>query len=163
VPGSQVSSGEIKRKLTDSQRTEVDRHLAEGRGVATYEDAMGRQVLLMTWGDRSADVPGYPPAVYGGASLSAYVPAPKESAPKRSPLMDALGGPPQVARPRVAPSHTEYPDLAMREMPRGRTDGFIDPRRLLPGREPEPVEPPPQPQQPESEYVTWLRQHVGYR
>jgi hypothetical protein len=124
--------------------------------VATYEDARGRQVLLMTWGDRSADVPGYPPAVFGGATLSAYVPAPKEAKPMRSPLIE-WQQPQQIARPRVSPSVTEYPDIAMREMPRGRTDGFIDPRRMLPGREPEQQQ---QPQQPETEEMAWWRDHL---
>jgi hypothetical protein len=112
VVGTEVSSGEIKRRLNDAQRAEVDRHLSEGRSVALYGDERGIPALIVTFGSRDADLPHqFPPSHYGRGELVSYVPAPREAKPMRSPLMEWDGGPPQIHRPRVAPSHTEYPSV----------------------------------------------------
>jgi hypothetical protein len=166
MPGQECSSGEIKRILNDNQRTEVDQHLAAGRGVAIYEDGRGRPILLMTYGSRDADIPNqFPPSHFGGGMLSTYVPVPKKANPMRSPLMDWEGGPPQIRRPRVSPSVTSYPsvDLSMRTSshPRGNNE-YITP--LLPGREPEQVQPqvlpPPAPLSADAE---WWRDQLSGR
>jgi hypothetical protein len=157
MPGTEVSSGEFCRRLTQVQRDEVRHHLENGRGVAAYEDSRGRPAVVMTWGARDADVPGYPPAPYGDGTLSSWVPAPKSATPIRSPLMDR-DQVPQIARPRVAPSYTEVPDVqfAMREgsHPRSRS-GYITPGRY-PVEAPE-VAPQVQPQAPLSEEAAWWR------
>jgi hypothetical protein len=145
MPGVEVSSGELKRRLNESQRSEVDHHLASGRGVALYEDERGSPKLVVpTGGGKGYDIPGFPPTYYGGGTLSMFVPPQKAPAPLRSPLMDHVP-PPQIHRPRVAPSHTEYPSVAIemrtRRHPRGNSD-YITP--LLPGRAVEsPAQVPP--------------------
>jgi hypothetical protein len=154
MPGQEVSTGELKRLLNDTGRTEVDHHLAEGRGVATYADDRGRPILIMTYGTREADIPNrFPPSHFGGGTLSNYVPVPEKANPMRSPLMDWEGGPPQIRRPRVTPTQTSYPEVLISgrssSHPRGNSE-FITP--LLPGREPEEVLPPPEPL---SEEASW--------
>jgi hypothetical protein len=156
--GRETSSGEFKRKLSDVQRVEVDHHLSQGRGVAAYEDSYGRPILVMTWGSRDADLPGYPPAHYGGGTLSTWVPAPKEATPLRSPLM-GWEQPRQIARPRVSPAFTEVPEvrLEMRtsQHPRGNSE-YITP--LLPGRSAEPEQPV---QQEVSKEASWWAKHLS--
>jgi len=165
MPGQEVSSGAMKRLLSDTQRAEVDSHLAAGRGVACYEDGRGRPILIMTYGTRDADIPNqFPPSNFGGGTLSTYIPVPPKANPMRSPLMDWEGGPPQIARPRVSPSFTEVPDVRinMRESPNPRAhSGYINPQRLLPGREPEQVQPPPP--EPPNEQVAWWAKQLGGR
>jgi hypothetical protein len=162
MQGKQCSTGEMKRLLNEAQRLEVDRHVTQGLGVALYEDDRGRPILVVpTGGGRGFDIPGPPPAMYGGGTLKLFVPA----QPQPRPLGSQYMPPPQIARPRVAPTHTEYPQvqLAMRTSshPRGK-NGFIDAQRLLPGREPEPVL-PPEPQLPLSEDQRWWRDHLAAR
>jgi hypothetical protein len=146
VPGVQASSGEIKRRLDDTQRAEVDRHLKEGRSVALYADERGIPSLVVTYGNRSADLPNqYPPSHYGRGELVAYVPAPREARPMVSPLL-GWEQPQQIARPKVMPGFTETPDVRinMREGPHPRAHSeFLNAQRNLPGREPE-----PEPQEP---------------
>jgi hypothetical protein len=107
VPGVEVSSGELKRRLSDAQRAEVDHHLSQGRSVACYEDQYGRPILVMTYGTRDADVPGYPPAVYGGGSLHSHVP--RSSTSKTDAVAShELGAGPPDSPPQVSPSVTEH-------------------------------------------------------
>jgi hypothetical protein len=140
----EVSSSEFKRRLTDVQRAEVDQHLASGRGVACYASNRGAPMVVMTYGTRDADVPGYPPANYGGGSLSTYVPAPKSATPRRSPLLD-YEPPRQIARPRVSPAFTETPQVTINMRtsahPRGNAE-YISPSTPRSPVEAEPVQPP---------------------
>ena len=161
MPGVEVSSGELKRLLNETERAEVDHHLAAGRSVAIFGDERGRPALVVTYGSRDADLPNqYPPSHFGRGELQSYCPAPKKANPMRSPLMDWEGGPPQIRRPRVSPSFTEVPDvrITMREgnHPRAHSASLINPERLLPssGREPE-AQVLPQPQEPPNEDVSW--------
>ena len=158
--GVEVSSGEFCRRLNDTQRSEVRQHLESGRGVAAYEDERGRVALLVSWGDRSADLPGLPPSHYGRGALHSYVPAPVKSRPMRSPLLDAVGGPPQIkAPPRVAPSSTEYPEVFINSRtsshPRGNANGYIEARPQLPGPGREQAPPPQPPQEPSTPDSQW--------
>jgi hypothetical protein len=153
-----MSSADFKRGLSQAQRAEVDHHIAEGRGLAIYENDRGRPVVMMTFGTRDADLPGLPPKMYGGGTLSSYVPAAAgPTRPMRSPLMDAVGGPPQVHRPRVAPSRTEYPSvqLEMRtsQFPRGNSE-YITPGRI--STEVEVQQEPPEPEGEKSWYAARL-------
>jgi hypothetical protein len=156
VTGTQVSSGEFKRLLSETQRAEVDGHLAQGLGVACYEDNRGRPILVVpTGGGRGFDIPGYPPAAYGGGTLSMFIPPTPKPRPMRSPLLD-YEAPQQIARPRVMPSHTEHPSVQI-EMrtsrhPRGDSE-FITP--LLPGREE--LQAPQPPSEPLSPAESWWR------
>jgi hypothetical protein len=157
MPGVEVTVADFKKRLTESQRLEVDAHLAAGRSVACYEDERGFPALIITHGTRDSDVPGLPPSNFGRGALHSYVFAPQAAQPKRSPLMD-YEAPRQIARPRVSPSMTSHPDVQI-EMrtsshPRGNSE-YITP--LLPGREPEPVLLPPEPLTPDQR---WYQDHV---
>jgi hypothetical protein len=142
MPASEVDAEEFCRRLSPEQVGDVRQHLASGRGLALYSDERSRPALIVTFGTRDSDVAGLPPAMYGGHSLSSYVPARPQARAMRSPLMDVVIGPPQIHRPRVAPGHTEYPsvELSMRTSGRPRGD-YITP--LVPSRQPEPVPVPP--------------------
>jgi hypothetical protein len=146
----------MKRRLNDAQRAEVDKHLSEGRGVALYGDEKGRPALIVTFGNRSCDLPGLPPSHYGRGELHSFVPAPKEAKPMVSPLLGCEEVP-QIARPRVAPSQTQYPSVQI-EMRTGRHprghNGYID---VLPGRGPEPE--PAAPSEPLSPEEQWWARH----
>jgi hypothetical protein len=153
----EVSSGEFKRRLSDVQRAEVDQHLAAGRGVACYANDRGAPVVVMTYGTRDSDVPGYPPASYGGGSLSSYVPAPQKTSARKSPLMD-YEPPRQIARPRVSPAFTEHPDVQIEMRTSGRPSWggeYISPRAPRQPVEAEPVQPPQV-----SEEVSWWQQRL---
>jgi hypothetical protein len=160
MPGTEVSSGELKRRLNDSQRAEVDHHLASGRGVALFEDDRGRPAMIVTFGGRGCDIETrFPPSHYGTGPLHSFTYAPVQSKPMRSPLMD-WEQPRQIARPRVSPSTTFYPsiEIEMRTSrhPRGNSE-FITP--LLPGRESEPQTPAP-PAKPLSPSEQWWADHL---
>jgi hypothetical protein len=110
-------------------------------GVARYGD------WSLSYGNRQAVITStHPPSSYGGAELGDFVSPSPASKGMRSPLLDAVAGPPQIRRPRVAPSHTEFPSVALETRtsphPRGSSPGgYVEPQRLSPGREPvaEPV------------------------
>jgi hypothetical protein len=158
MPGVEVSSGEFGRKLTDAQRAEVAHHLSEGRGVACYIDGRGAPTVIVTWGTRTADYPGYPPATSGGGTtLDSYVPAPKANLPRQSPAM-GWEPVPQIRRPQVAPTSTSFPEVLVSGRtsphPRGNSE-FITAQRLVPGREQEEL-----PQTQLSEEVAWWRDHL---
>jgi hypothetical protein len=146
----------MKSLLSDSQRAEVDKHLSEGRGVALYTNEKGtKPALFVTWGNSSCDLPGFPPSHYGRGELHSFVPAPTEARPMVSPLLlrDEV---PQIRRPAVMASQTQYPSIqiAMREGPHPRGhNGYID---VLPAQEAE-REPatPPEPLLPEQQW--WAR------
>ena len=113
MPGVEMSSGQFKARLNDTQRAEVDQHLAQGRSVVCYEDQRGRPPIIMTWGTRDADIPGYPPGAFGGGTLASYVPAPQQARPRVSPALMNREEIPQIHRPRVMPGFTEYPDVQL--------------------------------------------------
>jgi hypothetical protein len=162
MPGIEVSANDLKRRLSDEQRREVDGHLASGKGVAIYADQRGRATTLVTFGTRDADLPGLPPGLWGGGELHSFVPAAVQSTQMRSPLMDAVSGPPQIRRPRVAPSYTEHPsvDIEMRTSRSPRSNnGYITPGR--PVETNEQVLPQQQPPRELSESEKWWRQHIG--
>ena len=86
----------------------MDRHLAAGHGLARYDDARGRPLVVISWGGgRDTDIAGLPPARFGQGTLSSYVVAPAEAKAMVSPLL-SWDPVPQISRPPVAPSHTEY-------------------------------------------------------
>jgi hypothetical protein len=151
----EVSPDQFKHRLSQEQRVEVDQHLASGRGVACYANDRGAAIVVMTWGARDADVPGYPPVSYGGGTLSTYVPAPKSATPRRSPLLDHEP-PRQIARPRVSPAFTEHPDVQIEmrtsSRPRGNSE-YISPSAPRSPVEAEPVQPP----QVSEEVAWWAR------
>jgi hypothetical protein len=75
--------------------------------------------------------------------------------------MDAVGGPPQIARIKTAPPHTEYPSVEFETRtsrhPRGENkNGYIDAQRLVPGREQEEVQ-----ETPLTEDQKWYAQRLG--
>jgi hypothetical protein len=155
VTAKEVSPGEFKRGLSQAQRAEVDHHLAEGRGVAVYEDDRGRPVVVMTYGTKDADLPGYPPKMYGGGTLSSYVPAAVAARVMQSPAT-SWEPVPQVRRPRVAPSQTEHPQVLMEMRTSGHPGGntkFITPVRYTP-------EGVVAPQEPEGEN-SWYAARLG--
>jgi hypothetical protein len=165
VAGIEVSSGELKRRLNDAQRAEVDHHLASGRGVALFEDERGRPDLIVTFGARGCDIETrFPPSHYGRGALHSFVYAPVESKPMRSPLMEWEGGPPQIARPRVSPAFTEVPEVSINmrtsSHPRGHS-GYITPGRYPVEAAPEPVL-PQQPPRELSESEKWWSNKLSH-
>jgi hypothetical protein len=158
----EVTADEFKLILPPGEQGRVDDALKNGMGLAIYEeDRIGGTRMLVTYGHRAADLPGLPPGRYGdGLQLTEHVSPRRKPASMRSPLLD-WQPPPQVSRPRVSPSQTEYPDVLISgrtsSHPRGN-NSFVD---LLPGR---PVQgPTPQPAEPEeplSEGAQWWRDHL---
>jgi hypothetical protein len=159
MPGVEVSSAEMKRRLPDEQRSQVDAHLTAGRGVALYADQRGRASVLATFGTRESDFPGQPPGRWSGGELHSFTRAPAESKPLRSPLLDWQPVP-QIARPPVAPSHTEWPSVEFSTRsgphPRGNRE-YIDARRTPQQLQEE--EPPA----PLSEAQAWWRTNLGQK
>jgi hypothetical protein len=136
----QCDVAEFCRWLGAEQRQEVERALAAGMGLANYGGT------IFTYGHRDATISGLPPRVYGDHELDEFVSPTPSPATMRSPLMDAVGGPPQIRRPPVSQAHTEYPSvqIEMRTSPHPRDkSGFIDVQHdhLLPGRDREQPEP----------------------
>jgi hypothetical protein len=134
-------------------------------GVARYGSS-----LNLSYGKRGAVIETqYPPAAYGSSEIGDFVAPPPVPASKRSPLLDAVGGPPQIARPRVAPSRTERPavEFETRVSNHPRSGGFIDAQRFA-VVEPEP-EPPPQreraqaPSERPTEFAQWVQDRLGKR
>jgi hypothetical protein len=96
--------------------------------------------------------------MYGSSEIGDFVAPPPVPTSKRSPLLDAVGGPPQITRPAVAVSSTERPavEFETRVSNHPRRGGFIDAERFaVPGREQEEV-----PEVPVSEEVAWWRAHL---
>jgi hypothetical protein len=155
----EVSAEEFAAKLGD--RGAVDAALASGKGMALYSNGRGNR-LAVSYGTRDADVVGLPPKLYGGGELEMFVSPQRSPASMRSPLLD-YQPPPQISRPRVAPTRTEYPSVMISgrtsSHPRGNSE-FITP--LLPGREQsQPQE--PQQQEPLSDDQRWWRTHLRGR
>jgi hypothetical protein len=153
----ECSVEEFVRGLGPSQQMEVQANLDQGKGMALYRDAGGRAVVAVSYGPRGADIVGLPPKVYGGGELDLFVSPRPAPASMRSPLLD-YEPPPQVARPRVAPTSTAYPEVLISggrtsSHPRGNAE-FITP--LLPGRPQEEV-----PQAPLNESAQWLADRLG--
>lgn len=151
----EVSFNEFVARLGPEDRRAVQDALNSGMGMANYHG------LVLSYGRRGAAIETtFPPAAYGSAELGDFVSPIPNPATKRSPLLDGVaGGVPQIARPRVAPSHTEYPDVQIETRtsrhPRGDSGGFIDAQRFTPGREQEEV-----PQAPLSEEAAWWRDRL---
>jgi hypothetical protein len=156
----EVSLEEFGRKLTAEQRRQVEAALSRGQGLAMYSDGRGGR-MAFTYGSRDADIVGLPPRMYGGGELEQFVsPAPKPQS-LRSPLL-AYHPPPQVHRPRVAPTQTQYPEVLISgrssSHPRGNSE-YITP--LLPSSaRQEPVQSQP-PQEPLSEGAAWWRDQLS--
>jgi hypothetical protein len=157
----QVEVGEFVRGLAPQQAMEVQANLDSGKGIALYRDGRSSR-MVVSFGTRDADIVGMPPRVYGGSELDTFVSPRPAPVNMRSPLLDAVGGPPQIARPRVAPTTTAYPEVLTSGRtsphPRGNSE-FIAP--LVPGREPEPVQ--QQPTEPLSPEQEWYAQRLGQR
>jgi hypothetical protein len=152
----EVEVNEFVRGLGTEDRRSVLEALGRGLGVARFGH------LVLTYGGRDAVITSkFPPAQYGSAEIGDFVAPPPVPASMRSPLLDAVGGPPQIRRPRVSPSFTEYPDVQIQTRtsphPRGNSGGFIEPQRLLPGREQQEVVP----ETPLSESASWMAEHLG--
>lgn len=147
----EVSANEFVARLSAQDAQEVHEALASGMGVARYGG------MNISYGRRGAVIEGLPPTAYGGAELGDFVSPTPTPTTMRSPLMDAVGGPPQIARIKTAPPHTEYPSVEFETRtsrhPRGDRDGFIDVQR--PGRQQEEL-----PQTQLSEEVASWRDHL---
>lgn len=50
MAGEESSPAEFKRRLPAPEREAVDRHLAAGHGLARYDDARGRPLVVISWG-----------------------------------------------------------------------------------------------------------------
>jgi hypothetical protein len=153
----QVDVAEFVARLSAQDRHDVEQALTAGMGVARYGG------MNFSYGRKGAVIETkFPPAMYGSSELGDFVSPPPTPASMRSPLLDAVGGPPQIGRPRVSPSHTEYPDVQFETRtsshPRGNSE-YISPVRLVPGREP----PQPEAQVPLSEEQAWLARRLGQR
>jgi hypothetical protein len=147
----ECSVDEFTARMPAEDRRSIERALAEGFGVARFG------ITNVTYGRRGAVIEGLPPAAYGGSELSDFVAPPPVPASKRSPLLDALGGPPQITRPHVSPSQTERPavEFETRVSNHPRSGGFIDAQRFAPRREE-----PQQPQRELSENEAWWRDRL---
>jgi hypothetical protein len=162
MPGREVTADELKLILPAEERPKVDDALKRGMGVAIFEeDRIGGARMLVTYGKLGADIADLPPGRYGdGMLLAEHVSPQRKPAAMRSPLMD-WEPPRQIARPRVSPPVTAYPDVLISgrtsSHPRG-SNSFHD---LLPGR---PTDTPaPQPielEEPLSEGAQWWRDHL---
>ncbi len=133
----EVNLQEFMANLTPQQQLEVQANLDSGKGMALYYDGRSSR-LAVSFGTRDADIVGLPPKVYGSGELDVFVSPRSTPAPMRSPLMDAVGGPPQIRRPQVAPTSTAYPEVLMSSArtgphPRGNAE-YITAQRLVPGR-----------------------------
>ena len=135
----EVAVDEFVRGLGPQQQLEVQANLDSGRGMALYYDGRSSR-LAVSFGTRDADIVGMPPKAYGGGELDVFVSPRPAPANMVSPLL-SYQPPPQVARPRVAPTSTAYPEVLMssaRTSPHPRGDSeYITPQ--VPGREPGPV------------------------
>lgn len=152
----EVSVGEFTARLSPEDRAQVGDALRAGFGVARYGS------WNLSFGRRGAAIETtFPPAMYGSSELSDFVSPTPSSAAMRSPLMDAVGGPPQIARPHVSPSHTEHPSVEFETRTSGRprgghSDGFIEAQRFLPGRE----QVPARPEEPLTEEQGWWAERL---
>jgi hypothetical protein len=149
----EVSAEQFTARMNDADRRSVLEALGDGMGVARYGG------LNLTYGKRGAVIEGqYPPAMYGSSEIGDFVAPPPVPTSKRSPLLDAVGGPPQIRRPHVSPSVTEHPSVEFetRVSNHPRSGGFIDAQRFaVPGREQQEV-----PEVPVSEEVAWWRDRL---
>jgi hypothetical protein len=142
----EVSVNEFGSGLTAEQRDAVACAQAAGMGVAMFTaERIGGPRHIVTYGTKGADIVGLPPKTYGGAELVEFVSPPHVPQAMRSPLMDAVGGPPQIARPPVSQTQTSYPsvefEMRTSSHPRGDQNGYITPGRPEPEYiEAEPVE-----------------------
>jgi hypothetical protein len=163
MAGVEVSPADLKRLLPESQRAEVDRHLAEGKGVAIFADERGRATTLVSYGTRDADLPGPPPGLWGGGQLHSFVPAVRKASEMRSPLKAAIEDQtriPQIARPRVSPTQTSYPEVLVSGRVSSHPRGNGEYLNLVPGRAAEPARPEPPSQEPLSEASQWWAQRL---
>ena len=159
MPAREVDVQTFCARMSDADRRSVLEALGNGMGVARYGG------LNLTYGKRGAVIEGqYPPAMYGSSEIGDFVAPPPVPTSKRSPLLDAVGGPPQIRRIRTSAPHTEHPSVEFetrtsRDPRASSRGGFIEVQRLVPGREEE----PPSPQEPLTEMQQWYAQHLGSR
>jgi hypothetical protein len=110
----QVSAQEICRGLDREDVGRVYADLDAGLGLARYSDDRGGG-WVASYGGQGADIPSsHPPKLYGGLALVSFVPPAVPEVAKVSPLWAALQDQsriPQIHRPPVQPSKTEYPDV----------------------------------------------------
>lgn len=105
----EVTFDQFVARLSENDRRQVREARAAGMGVARFGG------LNLSYGRRGAAIESkFPPAAYGSAELGDFVSPVPTPASRRSPLMDGIGGPPQIARPRVARSVTERPAWSLR-------------------------------------------------
>jgi hypothetical protein len=125
-----------------------------------YANEKGHPALIVTFGNRSADLPGLPPSHYGRGELLTYVPAAVEAKATRSPLMD-YEPPRQIARPKTAPSHTAYPSVQIEMRTSQHPGGNAE--YITPGREPEAKPEPksPEPQRELTESEAWWQRRMA--
>ena len=156
----EVGIDELLSKLGPQHRLEVEAVLAKGQGMALYRDGGGAATVAVSFGTRDADIVGLPPKLYGGGELGEFVSPQRRPASMRSPLLDAVGGPPQITAPRRSPSQTAHPEVLLG----GRTSSHPrgDSEYIRPGRTAAPVAPveSPAPEERLSEGQAWLRDHL---
>jgi hypothetical protein len=104
----------MERRLPDDAKWKVGHALDNGWGCALYRDGQGFDYVV-SYG-RGADIGNtYPPSHYGSAVLAYYVRAPEAVDEMVSPVVKGLRDrPPQIHRPRPAPSVTVYPEFPRR-------------------------------------------------
>jgi hypothetical protein len=151
----EVSFNEFVARLDPEDRRAVQDALSSGMGVARFGG------MNLSYGRRGAAIETtFPPAAYGSSELGDFVSPIPTPATKRSPLMDSVGGPPQIARIKTAPPHTEYPDVQIETRtgrhPRGNSSGYIEAQRFTPSREQQEEVP----QTPLSEDQKWWRDRL---
>jgi hypothetical protein len=160
MTASEVTVDQFTARLGPDQQRDVQAHLTAGRGVACYVDRSGAPRLIRSFGPRGADIIGLPPRTFGQADweLGAYVPPPSRTGSSmRSPLLDGVGGPPQIKAPPRAPSETLYPEVLVGGRSSSHPRGHAEFLNLTRGRtEPEPVEP----SQPITAEAAWWRDNL---
>ena len=125
---AEVTMEEFARRLSPQQTLELESARVQGHGLAMYSDGHGKRVAV-TYGKRDSQITyQHAPKVLpnGGGELEQFVPAQQTPAQMQSPLKAALEDQtriPQIHRPRVAPTQTQYPEVLLS----GRTSSH--PRR----------------------------------
>jgi hypothetical protein len=155
----EVTANEFVARLSPQEQMEVQANLDQGMGMALYYDGRSSRHAV-SFGPRDADIVGLPPKMYGGGELDLFVSPRPAPANMRSPLLDAVGGPPQIRRPPVAPSQTSWPEVSitMRTSahPRGDSE-YISAQRWVPEPHEEVSEAPLSPE------AAWWRDRLGQR
>jgi hypothetical protein len=125
----EVTVEQFVTKLGDEDRRQVQEALKNGMGMARYGP------VNVSYGTREAViVTRFAPARFGDHELGDFVSPIPTPASMRSPLMDAIGGPPQIKAPPRGQTRTSYPSVEFETRvsrnPRGKSDGYIEVQRL---------------------------------